>query len=264
MQQIRNPDCSTFNPIKVLFYPWSVFFFSGMNMNFQSYQGSILSSSSRIHANGEYGLSILSRFYFIQIGRTYVKYVNQAFNPIKVLFYRRRTSLIMSAGFPFNPIKVLFYHYDLTFPMMLLIRFQSYQGSILSLSNQKHPLSLHPFNPIKVLFYRVWRSKMNGEYSDFQSYQGSILSGSACRSGRLPLPFNPIKVLFYLENEAFWSKLLKLSILSRFYFIQLYFSYKMRTIQLSILSRFYFIRKYRPPQILLKRAFNPIKVLFYR
>ena len=120
----------SFNPIKVLFYQWWVYLpsytwnllsilsrfyfitkktqFSQYSFNFQSYQGSILSTcnASIILKDSNfqsYQGSILSCS----------KYRNRihlsAFNPIKVLFYLYSSFFTSMICPTFNPIKVLFY-----------------------------------------------------------------------------------------------------------------------------------------------------------
>ena len=81
-----SPVTTTFNPIKVLFYPWDL----------PDYE-SVLQ------------LSILLRFYSISILPDWRWFKWITFNPIKVLFYLMRRVLNELPDMTFNPIKVLFY-----------------------------------------------------------------------------------------------------------------------------------------------------------
>ena len=143
---------------------------------FQSYQGSIFTRKCLFLLFFSFLLSILSRFYF----------------------YWKMTRSLLRPKQSFNPIKVLF----LPFPFVLvfvLLRFQSYQGSIFteftsSPSGGTSPLSIlsrfyfywrmlwmlcqvsSAFNPIKVLFLLISYILITFILYYFQSYQGSIFT----------------------------------------------------------------------------------------
>ena len=254
---------STFNPIKVLFLQGnssttqhllqlsilSRFYFYFHN-DHKCNRANHLSILSRFYfyrydidqVRELLSLSILSRFYFY---RTASHESTRAFQlSILSRFYFYSLFLIRKnkAGTTFNPIKVLFLHQITSNAFSATANFQSYQGSIFTQDQVKDRSgNYHAFNPIKVLFLRrraiiVWVC-----CTCFQSYQGSIFTG--------------------IRHPGSLTKY-GLSILSRFYFYQIY-KVKLSWFHfLSILSRFYFYQMDSSLQKSDRSSFNPIKVLF--
>ena len=165
-------------------------------------------------------LSILSRFYFYFNWHECGCICPDTFNPIKVLFLRKKTPLHIQTAHTFNPIKVLFLRngqinsVSSTTILSILSRFYFYEiwmGVSVGL--------VSPFNPIKVLFLHTFVQSTQSSNWDFQSYQGSIFTESWKWVSRW---FCCLSILsrfyFYTEKKPGGPLTASLSILSRFYF----------------------------------------------
>ena len=106
---------------------------------------------------------------------------------------------------------------------------------------QPSPEEHRPFNPIKVLFYLLKFCPFLFSWLTFNPIKVLFYLSSRYAPDVLLTSFNPIKVLFYRKKTHKNKTTNHLSILSRFYFINIFFEvWKLYSI-LSILSRFYFI-----------------------
>ena len=166
---------ASFNPIKVLFY-----LYRGLINLFR------------------HGLSILLRFYSIQISRIWSVISQYTFNPIKVLFYHKVVPTTIPV--PLLSILLRFYSIEVLPPsvpqyeyLSILLRFYS-----IAYWNAYQNNLMKTFNPIKVLFYLVLVFlNTDGKSLSILLRFYSIIQLTPVFNEFL-WTFNPIKVLFYL------------------------------------------------------------------
>ena len=166
-------------------------------------------------------------------------------------------------------------------PLSILSRFyfiwmsMMYWGVVVGLSilsrfyfiNSKLTI-LGPYIDLSILsrFYFIYARRDNPASELFLSILSRFyfICGYLWKLNYLRLSFNPIKVLFYQVKQT--VKVIepkRLSILSRFYFINKRITEEEKNAKLSILSRFYFIGFDLDLLMTIDMTFNPIKVLFY-
>ncbi len=232
-------------------------------LSFQSYQGSIFTGYlSHCHST-VWALSILSRFYFYYFLNK--KSENHSWLSIlsRFYFYCRNDMFLLRHHSPFNPIKVLFLRRR--WHQIIQVKgFQSYQGSIFTEMIGSILHTRIAFNPIKVLFLHVIVFYLKCLIDNFQSYQGSIFTQKRTHHLFWTLKtFNPIKVLFLQGTDKLPVIYFRnLSILSRFYFyndVEMWFLWTGTSFNpIKVL----FLHGVQASKFDVMIAFNPIKVLF--